>query len=98
MNAESPALSILYVECASGKSTRRSLAVAYAMVIGAWAADQSIDLQPVHEAMLDAAGMPDLIGLDAVKRQAWKIYEATVARRAMLISLNQQGLSRQGQI
>jgi hypothetical protein len=81
MGGENPALSILYVECASGKATRRSLAVAYAMVIGAWDADQSIDLQPVHEAMLNAAGMPDLIGLDTVKRQAWKIYEAAVKRR-----------------
>lgn len=77
--SERPALSILWAEIDSGRATRRSLAVAYAMLIGGHDFKPDPSLGEAHEAMMRVLGT-DERGLDWVKKAGWAIYDAAVAR------------------
>lgn len=77
---EKPSMSILWAEINSGKATRRSLAVAYAMVIGGHDFQPDPALGEAHDAMMRAL-KTDARGLDAVKKAGWAIFDGAVARR-----------------
>lgn len=78
MRTEHPILTLFFAEAESGKATRRSLAVVYALMI---AGDDHIvrgDWSRVNRAISSVFGLP---GLARVKKMAWDIHDATAIRQ-----------------
>lgn len=78
MNTEHPILSLFLAEAESGKATKRSLAVIYALIIAGGDHIHAGDWRRVNEAVSDAFS---LSGLSTVKKLAWDIHDATATRQ-----------------
>lgn len=78
MSTEHPILTLFLTEAESGRATRRSLAVIYALLIAG--ADHIIQNEwtRVNTAIAAALGPT---GLSGVKKLAWDIHDATAIRQ-----------------
>jgi hypothetical protein len=82
MTPEHPILTLFLAEAESGKATRRSLAVLYALIIAGGDHITRGDWTRVNGAVTAALGLPGLIG---VKKLAWDIHDATAIRQQALL-------------
>jgi hypothetical protein len=69
---------MILAEIADPKSTRRSVGVLYAVLIG-FVGERAFDWGPINRAIKDRFGGPWNGPTDKVKSIGWRLYERTVA-------------------
>lgn len=80
MTSRDVAIALIHADLASGKSTKRSLGIMYALVM---AGTRGHETEPYREVNTAIMAVHDFKYLDGVKLVAWNLYEsATEARKA----------------
>lgn len=75
MNSREAALAIIRADIATGKATKRSLGVLYALVMAGASCEGKDFWRPLNDAIIGYGGGDRFAYLEGVKKIAWSIFE-----------------------